>query len=153
MNTRILTIGAAEMAAKLKRAEETTPGTQMAAVSRALFDLDAYVVNRKLSGQVLKRGSGQLARLTQRVFREKAKSITGVLSTNPTAFYGKVHEEGRPAIIVPKQSPVLRFFWLGQWWFLKKVKVRRRPFMEPSAREQMAHVTEILNEAFLKLVR
>ena len=95
-------------------------------------DYMGHVKSRYLSGQVLKKVTGEL------VGRYKIKKERkNVYSVYPgTLGYVNIFEKG--GIIRPKKAKVLRFYIQGKPVFAKEVYIRPRPFIGKSARDYAA---------------
>jgi hypothetical protein len=107
-----------------------------------------YVVTKKLSGQVLGakgQGEGRLRRSMDKQVSGSGKRIKLIVGT-PFSFY-IVHEkgatiQGRPFMIFSlRRSPGLIF--------ARTVKIPKRPFMEPTLRENRDLIRRRLGKAFV----
>ena len=82
-----------------------------------------------LRGQVLKRGSGELANSL------KYRHINDyTIEIGPGVIYGHIHEVG--GIIVPRRKKFLA--WKdesGKWHFAKSVTIPKRPWLYPSIKD------------------
>jgi phage gpG-like protein len=82
-------------------------------MKRISVDLQSYIKEFKLSGQVLKNRTGNLRRATnQRVESEPGKSVTAIVGTGPNAAYGRTHEFGA-TIRIPEVKGKLMSFQVG----------------------------------------
>lgn len=99
----------------------------------------------KLSGQVLKKRSGDLFRS---IYLRVTKSMTSVTAAVGSRLrYARIHEKGgrtSPHEIVAKNGQALHFMWNGKGVFFKKVNhpgsvIPARSYLESSKRELMPY--------------
>jgi len=92
-------------------------------------DYMGYVKSRYLSGQVLKKVTGEL--IGRYKIKKERKNVYSVYPG--TLGYVNIFERG--GIIRPKEKKVLRFYIQGKPVFAKQVYIRPRPFIGPSAKD------------------
>lgn len=85
-------VEAGHVVARLTRMKADVRAKLMAAVTGLAIELRAYVVDRKLSGQVLKRRSGRLSRSIAHKVEVDKESVIGIVGTN--VEYAGFHEFG-----------------------------------------------------------
>jgi hypothetical protein len=122
-------------------------------LNAVLYQLAAYIVREKLSGQMLKRRTGILAGSV----RVEAAKIIGtqiigkVHAGEGTAFYGAILEEGSAAHqIFAVKARALKFVTNGKEVFAKSVMhpgTMAAPFMRSSLQENEANIRTQLQQA------
>jgi hypothetical protein len=92
-------------------------------------DYMAHVKLRYLSGQVLKKVTGEL--IGRYKIKKERKNVYSVYPG--TLGYVNIFETG--GVIRPKKAKVLRFYVQGKPVFAKEVYIRPRPFISRSAKD------------------
>jgi hypothetical protein len=128
-----------------------------------LFTLQSYIVSEKLSGQMLKRGTGALSASVRIIPAEfnATNIIGGIESSGGPAFYGKFFEiesaggtGGTKAhTIMAVKARALRFVMGGEVYFRKSVLhpgFAARPFMTSSLAENAEAIKSELQAALDK---
>lgn len=116
----------AEKIAAMKRKGPNVIRVLMGKMTALAFQLQSKIVQGKLSGQVLKRHTGMLAR-SVRVdpahFLDAHTIRASVLSSEGVAFYGKVHERGGIGMydILNTRARALKFISGGETLFRHSV--------------------------------
>ena len=95
-------------------------------------DYIEHVTSRYLSGQVLKRVTGELIRAYR--YKKLRKNVYKVYPG--TLNYVSVFETG--AVIRPKRKKLLRFYIGGRPVFAREVFIRPRPFVSRSASDYVS---------------
>lgn len=121
--------------------------------------LRRYVIDRKLSGQVLNRKTGRLQRNTRATMTVTKTTLRIVLGT--VSRYGRIHEKGGviPAhTIEPKRAKVLSWTKYGERQFARQVNLPpvsmpKRPFLAPSLRENQKKMSLALKAAIVENLR
>lgn len=88
----------------------------------------ANTVKNKLSGQVLNRKTGTLAKSINWRYKNAYETVAG---TNVT--YGGVHEHGKT--ITPQNGEYLHFKGKDGWARVRRVVIPKRPFLGPTIDE------------------
>lgn len=146
--------GDREAGVRLRRLDDVVRLKVLEAITGLTFDLQDYVVRQKLSGQVLRRRTGNLADHIYRRVDESDKVIRGVVGTNVP--YGRVHEFGYqgPQHIRAFNRTVTTIFGrkvepatqhVGQ--FTRHVNIKARPFLHPSLEENRQKIYDTLTRA------
>ena len=120
-----------------------------------MFQLSAYVVGKKLSGQVLHRRSGVLSASVRAIPSTitPSKIIAGVeAGSGPAGMYAGVHEFGgsRAYEIMSVKKRALRFFVDGKAVYARKVTHQPagiRAYMSPSLTENAGKIQTDLQAA------
>lgn len=100
----------------------------------------AHTVIHKLSGQVLKRQTGTLAKSINYKLLNDYKSVVG---TN--VVYGAIHEFG--GVILPVNKQALHFKVKDQWVTTKQVIMPKRSYLAPSIEYVMREeATQLMNK-------
>ena len=87
--------------------------------------------------------------ITAKIYKAGKKEVVGVIGTN--IEYAAIHEFG--GTIRPKKGKYLRFQTRDKSWHtVTEVKMPKRPFMEPSLRENLKKITKILKEEMQKAI-
>lgn len=91
---RIALVGNDKVVARFQSLPQRARQSLIDAMKRQWFALQAHVVSQKLSGQVLKRVTGNLASSinTDSKFEECPQEIVGSVGTK--VIYGAIHEDG-----------------------------------------------------------
>lgn len=89
---RVTLVGTDRVVARLKAMPERVRAALVLAMRRQLLNLQGHVVRSKLSGQVLRRVTGNLASSINVEFRDAGTEISGSVGTK--VWYGAVHEYG-----------------------------------------------------------
>lgn len=127
-----------------KAREQLTQGVQ-----RVWFDLQRYVVEEKLSGQVLNRRTGLLAASitagstqTATEFEVTSGQIIGRVGTK--VIYAAIHEYG--GTIVPVNAKALHFKIGDRDIFAQRVNMPERSFLRSSLQENRDRYVEALKQ-------
>jgi len=116
-------------------------------------------VQRKLSGEVLRRRSGRLAASVAVDVRESGGGVAASLSTD--VEYAAIHEYGGviPARqVLPRNARVLAFPWKGRQRFFARVEIPavtmpQRSFLRSSLDEMTPEIRAALTDAVRDAVR
>jgi phage gpG-like protein len=132
-------------AALIARIDATPPAlrTELTkAVTASVLQLEAYIKNEKLSGQVLHVVSGDLRRSVHAVLpvTQTATGVIGKVAQSGDVKYGAIHEFGgmtKPHDIVATKAKALSFMMNGKQVFFKSVhhpgsKMPERSYMRSS---------------------
>ena len=118
--------------------------------------LKTYIIDNKLSGQVLNHRSGDLWRSIRDEATQSSSSVEGrVYSTGVP--YAAIHEFGGTIashVIESKTAGALAFMWQGKQVFFKKVtipdvKMPERSFMRSSLADKRQEIIDGMNEAVM----
>ena len=146
-------LGDREVVVRLRTLEDAVRVRVLAAVKGLTYELQDRVVRTKLSGQVLKRRSGNLSQHIYAKVEETANSVTGLVGTNVP--YGRVHEYGYhgPQHVRAFTRVVNKIFGkpvnptvqhVGA--FTRNINIPARPFLRPSLEEMRETIhTRITN--------
>lgn len=88
----ICVVGAARVITRFKAMGPDARSRLVESVGRSVLRLKVKIVTQKLSGQVLKRRSGTLARSVEEKVLEQGAEVLGIVSTNTE--YAAKHEYG-----------------------------------------------------------
>lgn len=134
----------------IRRIKEMTPnihGKLQTTVASLTIKLQAYVMRRKLSGQVLHIRSGRLIRSIDQVMYVSGTTLTGQVSTD--VEYARKHEYGFKGTETVKAH--LRTSKLGNKFpvrsFERDVNYPERSFMRSSLREMAPEIAERIDAA------
>lgn len=98
------------------------------AVMRLLIDLHSHIVRTKLSGQVLHRRTGTLARSIIKNFQESSTTIIGIVasraSDNKPVVYAAIHEYGFHGVVTVKEHLRMQTMAWGKSITPKQVTVK-----------------------------
>lgn len=126
----------------------------LATITRLGFDLKTLIVDKKLSGDVLKRQSGTLAGAQNlNVLEDGGTNVTAQVGFNKaTAPWGVWHERGvnHSWLIEAKRAKMLRFMWHGAITFRRSVvhpPLPERSFMRSALAEIAPRVRPELEAA------
>lgn len=133
----------------------------VARMDRLMIQLQSYIIQEKLSGQLLHRRSGVLASSVRVVPTVVEGTIVrgAVQAGGGPAFYAAVHESGgQRAFDVYPNPPhrVLRFIAEGEVVFARHVHhppLPQRPFMESSLNEMRRTIVEGIHEAYFTAIK
>lgn len=125
------------------------------AVYRLAIELQRYIVVNKLSGQVLNKRTGRLARSIQQRVVDTPTDIRAYVFSAGDVKYAAIHEYGGviPAHKVQaKNAQALSFMWHGKRVTVKSVQIPNvhmpeRSFMRSSLRENALKIQEKIREA------
>lgn len=92
MTDFIVAVDTSRLDAKLRRVPKQVEASVLRAVRRLAINLQGYVKDQKLSGQVLHTRTGTLRRSINQEVTQSGSSIRGVVGTNVS--YGRIHEYG-----------------------------------------------------------
>ena len=114
----------------------------------ATTKLSSYIVQNKLSGQVLNIRTGNLAQSVQTPSPGPSNdfSVTYLVGGK---WYGKVHEFGATINV---NSPVYLGNDIG-WRYLKTVTIPARPWLNPSIQEKIPEMTEDVTKAVREAIK
>ena len=119
------------------------------AMRRATEYVRGYIVKNKLSGQVLKRGTGRLAGSIGATQEIEGQDIVGKVGSG--LKYARIHELG--GVIRPKNFRYLHFFVKGEEVFAKKVTIPKRPYIKPSIEESSKKIANIFGTEFFAEIK
>jgi HK97 gp10 family phage protein len=155
-------IGTEKLLSNVRKVKKQTPIAAERSVLTACEFFRGYVVKNKLSGQVLKRRTNELAgSLTSKV-KKGRKEVVGQVGTK--VKYAAIHEFGgeiRPvrakALFVPLREgvePGQSDLVFGVDFILTQlVKMPKRPYMQPSIPETAPMLRRILGEKFFMEIK
>lgn len=114
------------------------------------------LVQRKLSGEVLKVRTGRLRRSINIKYDNKGASFDAIIGTN--VKYGAVHELGLtipPHIVEAKNAKALKFISSGKTVFAKRVNIPavqmpERSFLRTALNEMESEIATQLTAAVMK---
>jgi HK97 gp10 family phage protein len=146
--------GDTQLIAKL----EAMPGKLQTDLTKRITTLALQLqaaVKQKLSGQVLKVGSGNLRDSIGYDVVTAATAVTGTVFSDITVKYARIQEYGgttRPHVIEPRAGGVLAFQIGGKTVFARRVnhpgsKIPARPFMRPTLAEYRDRIVTSMNQA------
>lgn len=115
------------------------------AMLRACLLVVAHVVKTKLSGQVLKRRSGDLAGSIAPEVITKKSEVIGRVGSN--LKYARIHELG--GVIKPVRAEYLCFVINGEFVMTKEVHIPPRPYLKPGVEELKPRLAKYLGENFM----
>lgn len=124
-----------------------------------LFQLQAYVVGQKLSGQVLHRRTGILSssvRVIPASF-QGTKIVGAIEAGGSAAMYARVHEYGGTSAyeIIATKARALRFISHGKTIYAHGIMhppARQRAFMRPALDENKEMIKSELQDALNKVI-
>jgi phage gpG-like protein len=128
-------------------------------MAQIVIALTRKIKQEKLSGQVLKNGTGTLRRsISPNVIKDKI-GVTGTVGTN--VVYARIHEYGGrtpPREILPRRGRALAFMWRGEQRFFKKVQhpgsvIPKHSFMRTALREMEPEIRKEFERAILEVVK
>ena len=126
-----------------------------AAVSKLAVELQAYVVQDKLSGQVLNKVTGHLQQSIQQEVTEQRDEVQGKVYSAGDVKYAGIHEFGGtiPAHdVYAKDAKCLAFVWQGKQAFFTHVHIPdvhmpERSFLRSSLEENRANIIDTITRA------
>ena len=133
----------------LDRIERESKPISLTAMRRATEYVRGYIVKNKLSGQVLKRGTGRLAGSIGATQEIEGQDIVGKVGSR--LKYARIHELG--GVIRPKNFRYLHFFVKGEEVFAKKVTIPKRPYIKPSIEESSKKIASIFGTEFFAEIK
>ena len=125
------------------------------------YALQRKVVSEKLSGQVLKRVTGALARSIDQRVEEQGSAVKGFVFSSGDVKYAGIHEFGGktpPHVILPVKAKALAFMMGGKQVFAKRVnhpgsQMPERSFMRSSLADMRGEIVEGLTQAVKEATR
>jgi len=142
-------VGDKEVIQRYKMVAKKLPDNLYKAMLRLTLYLAGYVKTRKLTGQSLKVRTGRLRNSITGKAQRIGNKIIGKVGTN--VEYARIHEFGGD--IYPKNAPYLRFQVNGQWVTTKHVKIPKRPYLQPSLKENRDRILRDLGAAVNATIR
>lgn len=120
--------GDERVVAMLGRVAPSVRARMMKTMEAVGSDLAGHVMQNKLSGQVLKRRTGDLSRSINSAVRDSAESVSAVVgSALPGAKYPRAHEYGfQGTVTVPAHQRMQIMAW-GKSIAARMVNVRAHP--------------------------
>jgi len=151
-------VGDKEVIAKLGKMPATVHAALLQKVTTLALKLEAYIKKNKLSGQVLNRKTGRLARSITHAVDAQPHAVWGRVFSTGDVPYAGIHEYGGQTgahIILPKKASVLAFVKDGQKVFARKVNhpgstMPERSYMRSSLREMSVEISTAMKEAVLQ---
>jgi phage gpG-like protein len=151
-------IGGDELAARLA----ALPGVVTQALAQTVAELSAElrdVVERKLSGEVLRQRTGRLAASVAVDLHQDGNAVAATLSSD--VEYAAIHEYGGaiPAHeVLPRSARALAFPWKGRQRFFKRVEIPtvtmpQRSFLQSALAEMTPTIRAALADAVRAAVR
>jgi len=124
-------------------------------VSELAEKLRTHVVSDKLSGQVLNRRTGALARSIAENVEDAGTSITGKVFSSGDVKYAAIHEYGGVTaahVIEAKNASVLAFMANGKQVFAKRVnhpgsRIPERSYMRSSLGDMTQEIIDGMTQA------
>jgi len=138
-------IDATNFTKRLDRMRKTIPQSSLLAMRDATMFMQRYIVQFKLSGQVLKRKTGRLAGSIDREEYIMGGGVIGRIGSN--LKYARIHELG--GVIKAKNAPYLKFYVDGHWVSTTQVTIPQRPYIWSSLTESTKRIGEILGMKFI----
>jgi hypothetical protein len=156
---KISFINSAENIERMKRKGPEIVMSIFESVTKSMFRLQAFIAERKLSGEVLGVKTGKLrGSVAASETKLEGTTITGeVTSSGGPAFYGTFHEEGIPHSwqVRASKARALSFIAGGKQRFAAFVthpSLPKRAFMKPSLDEQAPAIIADLHAAVNKVI-
>lgn len=149
-------------AGKLLADLPAVPSQVVAAVATKMrlvtINLQRFIVQEKLNGQVLNQRSGKLARSIQQDSHTDGDEVVGEVFSAGDVKYAGIHEFGGttpPHDIVPNKASALAFMIGGKQIFAKIVhhpgsRIPERSYMRSSLAEQADDIIDGLKEAAIR---
>lgn len=159
MIVTITVVGDKELSAKFESMPASVHAALLQKVQTLALRLESWIKTKKLSGQVLNRGSGRLIRSIGSKVDQTAQAVWGIVFQSADVPYGGIHEFGGKTsahIIMPKKASVLAFVSkTGSKAFATKVNhpgstMPERSYMRSSLREMSAEISLGLKEAVVR---
>jgi hypothetical protein len=118
-----------DIEAKLGEHKAATARIAKRCMARTFGEIKKEIRKTKLTGQVLKRKSGNLLKSIR---YNTFKDFTGYIEIKPKSkgYYGVFHETG-PVTILPKRKKWLTFQINGEWRKVASVQLPKREYMLP----------------------
>jgi len=138
-------IDAKNFTKRLQRMKQSIPRISLLAMRDATMFMQRYIVQFKLSGQVLKRKTGRLAGSIDREEYTVGGGVIGRIGSN--LKYARIHELG--GVIKAKNVPYLRFKVDGNWVSVTQVTIPPRPYIMSSLNESVKKIGDILGVKFI----
>lgn len=141
--------GLGDMAGKMRDIAGQLDAAVAKGLNVGLVKLANYIVQNKLSGQVLNQRSGRLIGSVQssvNVYQSGGGRATGYIGS---VFYGGVQERGATITI---NSPVDLGGDIG-WRYLKTITLPARPWLAPSIQEQSDMISEEIKNAIREVAK
>lgn len=127
--------GAEQASAYLREQQKEIASRARSTMQRLVLEIQRTVMADKLSGQVLKNRTGNLRRATTEEVKQEGSTIKGIVGTDRTAPYGKVHELG---LTVTARSR------LGK---LYQIRYPKRSYLRSTLAEYKDRIVEELRDA------
>ena len=119
------------------------PQVTRQAMYDAVIKIEGQATDNVTGGNPLYVSSNVLRSAIHHVVKQIGPSTIGTVGIPKHAWYGKVHELGKPSVIYPKKGKYLKFQVgrgmspahkrkHGKWVTVKSVKVVRRPWLHPA---------------------
>ena len=138
-------IDAKNFTKRLQRMRQSIPNVSLLAMRDATMFVQRYIVQFKLSGQVLKRKTNRLAGSIDREEFTIGGGVVGRVGSN--VKYAPILELG--GVIKAKNVPYLRFKVNGHWVSVKEVTIPPHPYIMSSLNESVRRIGEILGVKFM----
>ena len=112
-------------------------------------DLTAVVKRDKLSGQVLRRVSGDLSRSVSPNTKVEGDKIIGTVGTN--LFYGRVHEYGfNGRVMIPAHARNTKYGVQNVRAHERTMRLPERSFLRSSLKEMLPEIRERLAKSLVR---
>lgn len=137
---------------KLKRMRKGMRKNLIRGIDRATHRLEAWIKEKKLSGQVLKTRTSNLLTSWHSVPARDQPGVGVFGLVRSPVVYARIHEYG--GIIKPKDPDGwLRFPIGGSWVTVKQVTIPARPYLRPAFKEKRADIARDIIRAVTKPLR
>lgn len=126
MTMNIIVTGDEQLTARFSRIGPQLHAGLLSEITEISEDLENYIKNDKLLGQVLNQRSGALRESIHNDVTDQGSTITGRIFSAAPMPYAAIHEYGGtiPAHVVePVEAAALHFIWGGEEVFFKKVNI------------------------------
>lgn len=152
--------GDSELRARLEAMPDKVRAALFGKVASLASDLHRYIIDSKLSGQVLKHRSGDLWRGVHDEATQGQSDVTGRVYVAGVP-YAAIHEYGGiiPAHLVEaKNASSLAFLWKGKMAFFKSVQIPdvtmpERSFMRSSLADKKQDIIDGMSQAVIEAVK
>lgn len=132
----------------LRRMPDIMVPAMFKGMQEGMYEVEASVKLDYLSGQVLKRRTGHLARSIKGEARLESDRVIGIIGSTGVP-YARIHEYG--GVITPKKAKILRFqVQPGVWRSAYKVTIPPRPYLMPALVANLEKVGRLIGKEIEK---
>lgn len=156
MTLNVTLVGDDKIVAKLDAMPSKVHQALLAKITGLALELQAYVQNDKLAGQVLKKITGHLAGSIMQDVDDQSDTITGRVYSNSSVNYAAIHEFGGQ---IPARYPIngkaLHFFIDGKEVFAKYARgftMPERSFMRSALADKKQEIIAGMTKAVQQAV-